>query len=437
MSVEPAIRNATVAEIADTLRRLRGLSTALAETSTTEIAEAIAEVGERWVSDSSAVRETAERVSSSTGLSVPMVLWSIRELCQRLTVRGLEQLVQFELGVRDPFSAARQQAEATCARLALPPAVATQYVAGTVPSVAVEVIALSLLARVPLLLKTSSDEPYLARAFVDELRSIKPELADCVAVMTWPGGDAPLDDAVAQGSDLVIVYGGTDAVASMRRRCPPTTRFIGYGNRVSLGVISRTDTLSGSPSLRSVALGIALDASAYDQRGCMSPHTIFVATDAPWSPDQLAESLASFAFLRVEEILPRGNIDAQTLARIQQSRGVFEFTGRVYTAPTATILVADDTRFYPSPGGRTLHIVPYRQTSDLLDALAPLHDVLSSASLLCSPQERSTLVSQLGRAGVRRICRPGRMQRPVLIREHDGRPRIADWMNWLSVEPSV
>jgi hypothetical protein len=37
--------------------------------------------------------------------------------------------------------------------------------------------------------------------------------------------------------------------------------------------------------------------------------------------------------------------------------------------------------------------------------------------------------------GVRRVVRPGRMQRPLWQRDHDGRPRIADWVDWTDVEP--
>ena len=59
----------------------------------------------------------------------------------------------------------------------------------------------------------------------------------------------------------------------------------------------------------------------------------------------------------------------------------------------------------------------------------------ATAGLWCDDPQRSALTGQLNRLGVRRITRPGRMQRPLWLRDHDGRPRISDWVDWTDVEP--
>lgn len=409
--------------------RLRDLTTAY-------IAERLGAVVNAWLSDDSpwtdpAIRETA----AATGYSREMVSWSLQELLRRLTPPAMVALVEAELGSREPFSAPRSHGALPCARGAHPPQLLFQVLAGTVPPVAIESIVLALLARAPLLLKTSSSEPHLARAFVRSLREAAPELAEHVAVVTWPGGADELEDLATERATIVSVYGSDGAVDALMRRCRFPTRFLGYGHRVSFGVLGPQDAAIGPASLRRRAEEIALDAAAYDQRGCMSPHVLFVSRAAPWTADEVGKALAEWGFPAAEERMPRGRLSTEVAAGIQQARGVAEFTCRVYESPTALTIVHDETRFVPSPGGRTLHVVPYTTVDDLLTALRPLAGAISVVGLQHATAGRSTLIHALGRLGVRRVTRLGRMQRPLWLRDHDGRPRIGDWVDWTNVEP--
>lgn len=418
-------------------RRLRADGPRLASMTTTRIAERIGKTAQAWLEPGSRWMDLAVRESApQSGFSPEMIRWSLTELMKRLTPRSLAALVEAELGAIEPFQDPRNRAHHPCARAANPPALVFQVLAGTVPPVAVESIVLALLVRGPLLLKTSSDEPILARLFLESLRDEAPDLARHVAVLTWRGGDDELDQAACDRASVVAAYGGDDAVNALLSRCRFPTRFTGYGHRVSFAVIGpRNDDLADL-ALDRVAEDLALDAAAYDQRGCMSPHCVFVSRAARWEPDAVARRLAEHGFPTVNQRLPRGPLTAHTAAAIQQARGVAEFTSaEVFDSDEALVILHRDTKFVSSPGGRTLHVIPYAEEDDLLAAIAPLAGAISTVGLNYPPTRHTEFTGRLGRLGAMRVCRLGRMQRPIWLRDHDGRPRIGDWVDWTNVEP--
>jgi hypothetical protein len=419
----------TLQTLVDHRAALRGMTTA-------RIADRIGQLAERWLSPGHPrFTETVRATAAHTGYSEAMVEWSLRELLRRMSPASLTALVEAELGSREPFQAPRSAAALPCDRGAHPPALIFQVLAGTVPPVAIESIVLALLARGPILLKTSSSEPVVARAFLQELREIDPGLARHVSVMTWTGGDARFDAPAARAASIVSVYGGNDAVNAILARCQFPTRFYGYGHRISFGVLGPTADTVGPAFLSRIVEDIALDAAAYDQRGCMSPHVLFVSRHTPWTADDVGRAIASKGFPAVEARLPRGTLSTGTLAQIQQARGTAEFTAKVYESPTALTIVHDETAFHASPGGRTLHVVPYDRPRDLIAAIQPFADAISVVGLHHQTPGRNDLIAALGHLGARRITRLGRMQRPLWLRDHDGRPRIGDWVDWTNVEP--
>lgn len=415
---------------------LRAEGPRLARLTTARIAARIGKTAAAWLApDSPWMDEAVTAAAETAGFSAEMLHWSLGELVKRLTPRSLAALVEAELGTLEPFQEPRNREHHPCARAANPPSLVFQVLAGTVPPVAIETIVLALLVRAPLLLKTSSDEPAIARVFLRSLRVEAPDLARHVAVMTWPGGDPELDRAACEEASIVAAYGGDPAVNALMSHCRFPTRFHGYGHRVSFAVIGpRSDDLA-ELALDRVVEDLALDASAYDQRGCMSPHCVFVSRAARWRPEDVAQRLAEHGFPTVARRLPRGRVPIDVAAAVQQARGVGAFTGRAIPTEQALVILHDDPAFRPSPGARTLHVVPYDSEEDLLRELEPVAGSISTVGLMYPPTRELEFTARLGRLGALRICRLGRMQRPIWLRDHDGRPRIGDWVDWTDVEP--
>lgn len=426
----------TATHVRDAASHLRAGGPRLARMTTAAIADRIARTAAAWLADESPYMERAcELAEGVTGFHPSMLRWSLDELLRRLSPRSLAALVDTELGAVEPFQAPRSHGSEPCKRTGHPPGLIFQVLAGTVPPVGIETIVLALLARGPLLLKTASDEPLIARLFLESLREHAPDLAEHIAVLTWSGGDDPIDDAACRAADIVVAYGGNDAVNALLSRCRFPTRFYGYGHRVSFAVIG-PGAFHGRAALDQITEATALDAAAYDQRGCMSPHCVFVARDAPWTPSEFAAKLADHGFPTVQERLPRGRLDQGVAAAIQQARGVAEFTAQgVFGNDGCLVTLQQETRFHPSPGGRTLHVVPFDDYKSLFDAVRPLEGAISTVGVALDPADEEEVTNALGKLGARRIARIGRMQRPIWLRHHDGRPRIGDWIDWTDVEP--
>ncbi len=422
--------------LVSTIRQLRASGPALTALTTAQIANRLERATLAWLDeDASWLDQAATATAATTGYSPEMVRWSLADLLRRLTAASMVALVETELGAREPFQAPRAQSPLPCARAANPPALVFQVLASTVPPVAIESIALALLARGPLLIKTATNEPAIPRLFLDSLRKLAPDLANSVAVLTWPGGHDALDSLASRAADVVTVYGGDDTVNALLARCRFPTRFFGYGHRVSFGIIGPDDGKRGPARLGELARGFALDAAVYDQRGCMSPHCLFVARAAPWTLEEVARALVDIGFPHVEQTLPRGRLSTDTAAALLQELGVAEFTAQVFRAETAAVVVHREPGFRASPGGRTLHLVPYDDEAALLSELDRLRGAISTVGLDYPRARRTDFLATLGRLGVRRITSPGRMQRPVWLRDHDGRPRLGDWVEWTDVEP--
>lgn len=408
----------------------------LVDYTTEQIATRLAQVNAAWLADEDGVMAHAvEAISERCGYSPAMVEWSLRDILRRLTHRSMIALVEAELGSREPFQSPRNTELLPCARGAHPPDSILYVLADTVPPVAIEAVVLVLMSRAPSVIKTSSADPITARLYLESIRKWAPDLAEYVAVLTWTGGDDDLDQTACQRPSTIVAYGSNSTVDALQARCTFPTRFFGYGHRVSFGVVGPHDGSVGVQALDRLAHDIALDASAYDQRGCMSPHALFVSRAALWSAEAIAEQLAKTGFPQVATELPRGELPTAMHAAIMQQRGLAEFDGRAFESDDALVLLQNQLAFYPTPGGRTLHVVPYDEPDDLFETLEPLRGAISTVGLLYESSTRNEFVHRLGRLGARRVCRLGRMQRPLWLRDHDGRPRIGDWVEWTDIEP--
>ena len=425
------------AQLAECGAAMTAAGSVLRSFSTAEIAEGLAEAAQGWVAGRwSDFASDCAAIAVESSYWPAMVEWSLRDLARRLTANTMIALVEAELGSREPFASARTSAGLPCARAATAPSLLFTVLAETVPPVAIETIVLGLLARAPHVIKTASRERAVARQFLWVLRQARPDLAAHVAVVGWRGGgDAALDARACDLASVVVAYGSNASVDAIRIRSRFPTRFVGYGHRVSFAVVGPSTSGDKGNALKSLVEDIALDVAAYDQRGCMSPNCVFVSRSAPWSSRELASTLATHGFAVIDGRLPRGAVSLETATAIMQQRGVHEFAGEVFEGPSSLVFLHNETTFPSTMGARTIHVVPYDDLRDIERALCGLHGAISTVGLWCTESDRDTVTERLTRLGARRICRIGRMQRPVFVRDHDGRPRIGDWVEWTDVEP--
>ena len=124
------------------------------------------------------------------------------------------------------------------------------------------------------ILKASSTERAVADIAARQFAAIGAPLAGTLEARYWPGGDREAEAAAMAEVDAVIAFGSDETIDAIRARVPREKHFTGYGTRYSVGLVTAGADLAAAAEAASV------DVCLFDQAGCMSPQTIYVAGDA-------------------------------------------------------------------------------------------------------------------------------------------------------------
>ncbi|MEO6972459.1 MAG: acyl-CoA reductase, partial [Rhodoferax sp.] len=162
--------------------------------------------------------------------------------------------------------------------------------AGNVPALPLWSLVSGLLVKSGTIGKVASAEPLFAGWFAQLLVEVEPLLADCLAVVWWRGGDEARERQIFERAELVLAYGGNAALEQIRSRVPITTRFLPYGHKLSLGMVSRA-ALDARKALKT-AQQAAHDVMRYDQQGCYSPQVFYVERGGKITPEAFSRYLA-------------------------------------------------------------------------------------------------------------------------------------------------
>ncbi len=419
----------------------------LSRQSTEAILKIIDAAVARWLKPDDPMRKTAETVLPSiTGLSPEMVRLGLTRMLEGYRKKTLYRILDEELGdirLLDAFQPTKEDP----ARLirAMGPRITTNVLSGNIPGLGAADMIATLLVKSACLCKVSSYEPLFTTLFAQTLVQIEPRLAHCLAVLGWPGGkpeSKSLEAVAFSRSELVIATGSDEAVSAVRLAAadhqPASARFIGYGHRISLGLIGR----EALDDIKSIARNAALDVVMYDQQGCLSPHLFYVETGGAHFPRQFAKALG-LELARLEKELPRGPVDTPTAARLHQIRSVAEIKQAdgeeviVFGSETGTlwtVIYETDPAFVLSPLYRTVRVKPINDLLQIIPLLEYWRPYLQAAGIAVSETRHLTLAEALGRAGVNRICPIGRMQQPPAGWPQDGRRFIADRVRWVELE---
>lgn len=373
--------------------------------------------------------------SSQIGWSEAMTRYVLHDCLKLMSEAALHALLHDELGpesTEDTFSANTWRATQ---RMLVPPEAVVHVLSSTVPTTAIEAIVLSLAAGVPCLIRTSQHERAAGRFFLHALRYEAPELAEHVAVITWPHDDERFAIELAKYRPTIVFHGSDESLRSFRQSLPQELDIHGFGHRIGFGLITPHETLTRRKQ-EDLADQIALDATLFEGGGCMSMQTLFVLPHPTQRdlPVQLARLLVERSFPKIAQQFPRLPLPVDVAAQHMQELGVAAFSGQAFAGEAGNALVWREPALRSSPGWRHLNICSVPNLDAVLDAIGPYRDTLSTAGVYMHNQTLRCTATLLGQAGVRRICPIGRMQRPVLLRAHDGHPKIRPWFRLCDLE---
>ena len=283
-------------------------------------------------------------------------------------------------------------------------------IAGNTPLLAWVSIIRALLVRSASFVKLpSGPAAEWGRLFVRSLADVSPDLAACVCLDQWPGGTTAQDVALCVSADLIMAHGGDDTMNVLRGLCPPPTPFVGYGHRISFGLVTR-----GSGDAEAAA-GFAKDVLLYDQGGCLSPQTIFV--EGGWEnavafarrlAAALPDATACYPLPRRVERAGAAVREARELAWMGEGNRIWEGEGLRWT-----VIARPQTVFAASPTFGVVSVQPVASLEDLPGALAPVAGYLQGCAVAGEAGDYTP--------GVSYLCKPGDLQAPPLSWRQDGR----------------
>ena len=298
---------------------------------------------------------------------------------------------------------------------AIPPRVILHIVSGNTPHAALQSLIRGLLLGSHNLCKLPSEGLPVAEAFVAGL----PE-----ALRSRVELSAARPDTWLAAADAIIVFGSDETVAHFRKLALPDQTFLGYGHRVSLGIVFEDAGFESAPRA-------ALDASLFDQQGCLSPHCIYVAD----RPEEYAARLA-VEMECVQRTLPRSKLILSEAAAISEIRETSRFRAaagqdvRLWEGEAWTVIFDADPVFSASVLNRVIFVRPL--PDDLATALALARPFLSTIAIWPNTQR---FAEQSAALGASRVCALGRMQEPAWTWRQDGRQTLAPLVSWRGWEP--
>lgn len=410
--------------------------------------KALGRIGERFLDASDPLRRRAlQRLPDDAGVSPAQAAWIVEGMARDWTEPRLDRLVRTEFETPDALDRWVDDPRAPEGRrvraFPLTPGPAVHICAGSVPGVSVTSMIRGLLVGAPVLLKPGAGDEVLPGLFLEALRgqgdveTSARALADAAAVVYWPGGaGGRVEQTVLDRAGHVVVYGGSSTIATLRRRLAPTTPLVEYGHRLSLAVLGPgADGEAG----RTLAAAVA----AFDQRGCVCPHQVFVIGDttaARMVAEGLAEALSGLA-----EDVPAGRLDPGRASAVQQVRGaaavrraagegvgVWEGSGVEWT-----VILDPDQVLRPSCLGRTVHVTPIADAEALDRVLEPAGPFLQTVGIDGFDESDGEAVAErVCRLGASRVVPVARMAFPPAWWIHDGQGPLRRLVRWGAAGPA-
>lgn len=241
--------------------------------------------------------------------------------------------------------------------------------------------------------------------------------------------NSELPDEWLRRSQAVIVFGNDETIQHFRNSTRSDQIFIAHGHRISFGIIFADEE-------QSAAKRAARDASLFDQQGCLSPHTFYVANNDDIDPLKFAAELAN-EMHHFNQHTPRRPLCAEENAQITSLRDSYDFrqvndaSVKLWTSNKSTdwtVIYEEDPMFAVSPLNRVIFVKPLPKIEALPKQLFLVKPHLSTLSIHPFQQD---YIDQVQNWGASRICPLGKAQQPSLFWHQDGLPQLSPLIKWI------
>lgn len=299
---------------------------------------------------------------------------------------------------------------------------------GNVPGAGLHEVVAALLCGAAILIKTAFAEPIFFANFIRFLEQIDPQLGARAAVLNWDRSRTDLSAAMLALCDRVAVFGDDGTLADVRAEWDGLTQrragrdFAGFGMRVS-GAVLTAGALG-----KSVLRNLAQDVVRFEQRGCLSPHHVFIEDPGNSQARPFGVRLAAELKEMARRFPAPVSLALEDTAAIRGARESARWHAlggkpvQLWEGANLdwTVIYDRDADFTISPGFRTVYVSPFKDVPDLERRLAPVNGRLEACALAGPDHRTLPLRSILQHAGASYVCEPGRMQSPPIDWPHGG-----------------
>lgn len=356
---------------------------------------------------------------------------TLRSLADALDRDALCTKLRAELGTEDPFVPTRINSWDQIFEAWRPMGVLVHITAGNSPIVAPMATVEGLLTGNINIVKCASNLGAFAAAFLEDLCRDR-GFADHVNLLAISSKEKERVELLLDRADCVSVWGGEDAVESVRSMTPRGIPVVAWGHKISFAyLVPEHITPEAMDEL-------AFSVCRNDQQSCSSPQCALVDTDDRAEIDRAARMLAD-ALDRARGSYGVAHPDDAQAAEIMTVTEVhrcdlFFNDGDVVMdgGNTYRILVSYTTKFMPSPLFRTVWLSPLPRNR-IVSGLRGMRSYLQTAGIACGIEDLAELSDLLYAAGVDRVTPLGSMSASYTGEPHDGRFALPQFMRRVSM----
>lgn len=410
------------------------------EIPTAEILDLLGATGERMHSDPDGhMAEALERMARTCTLERRIVQNCYEDIVQIFTDRtSLEFMIRQELGDMDVLDGWRNvtRPDGRTLRLRAYPPRLLHVLAGNVPSVAAGTIAQAALTKGVHLLKMPSNDLYTAPAILRTMNAVAPghPVVRSFSAVYWRGGDASVESRICrpQYFDKVVAWGGEAAIRGIKTYTGPGLELVSFDPKTSISLVGR-EAFTSSATLAEAAELAAIDATHYNQEGCVCSRFQFVEGSLD-EIDRFCELLQQNLVRQrrtTSAFCPRiGGELRDEISALREMEPEYRIWGG-YDGAGLVIRSPEPVEFHPE--GKIVNVVPIAS----LDKATDFATVATATVGVYPPARKAALRNNLANAGVQRVIDLGQAMAGGFGTPHDGFWALNRCMRWVTDEDAA
>ncbi len=283
------------------------------------------------------------------------------------------------------------------------------------------------------ILKLPSMDDGISVLLLHEIIKEEPALAPYVCVLDVPSTNMKVMKRLADMADGIAVWGGDEAIRTIRTYAAPETQIISWGHKLSFAYVS--EAVLADDKLKQELYGLAHHICQTRQVLCSSCQGLFVDSEDVSVVSGVGELFFQIlkevsATYPPETIGVRGKIFLSLYnEELENENGA----KKILKEKNVSVIVSQDSNLELSYMFRNCWVKPL-PSNKIVSALKSHRGHLQTVGLICRQEERSALADKLMKAGVTRITSAGHMSHTIPGEAHDGEYPLQRYCKIVEIE---